>query len=231
MFIVEREPKSIEAEAYRVLRTNIEYSSYDGELKVIVITSSKPEEGKSTTSGNLAISLAEDKKKVILIDLDLRRASLHKKFNVTNQVGFTEVVLGRKNILECIQNKSEYLDILTAGKLPPNPSEMLGSKRVKDLIEELKTRYDYILLDLPPLLAVTDAQVMASKADGVIFVVRYGFAKKDEIVEAKKLLDKVKAHIVGSVLTRVKKDQSSSSYYYYGNDDSKNMKKRRSSKH
>ena len=230
MFIVETDPKSIEAEAYRVLRTNIEYSSYNGELKAIVVTSSKPEEGKSTTAGNLAISLASDKKKILLMDLDLRRASLHKKFGISNQAGFTEVVLGKKSIFECVQCKSEYLDILTAGKLPPNPSEMLGSKVVEELLETLKEQYDYIILDLPPILAVTDGQIMASKADGVVFVVKYGSTKKDEIVQAKKLLDKVKANIIGSVLTRVKKEQGSYSYYYYGDDNSVKGK-RKSSKH
>ena len=230
MFIVEREPKSIEAEAYRVLRTNIEYSSYNGELKVIVVTSGKADEGKSTTAGNLAISLANDKQKVLLIDLDLRRASLHKKFSISNQVGFTEVVLGKKDLFECVQCKSEYLDILTSGKLPPNPSEMLGSKVVEDLLEGLKEQYDYILLDLPPLLAVTDAQIISSKADGVIFVAKYGSTKKDEIMQAKKLLDKVKANIIGTVLTRVKKEAGSYSYYYYGDDNSRKGK-RKNSKH
>ena len=200
MFIVEREPKSIEAEAYRVLRTNIEYSSYNGELKVIVVTSGKADEGKSTTAGNLAISLANDKQKVLLIDLDLRRASLHKKFSISNQVGFTEVVLGKKDLFECVQCKSEYLDILTSGKLPPNPSEMLGSKVVEDLLEGLKEQYDYILLDLPPLLAVTDAQIISSKADGVIFVAKYGSTKKDEIMQAKKLLDKKKQVLIHIII-------------------------------
>lgn len=221
MFIIEDSPKSVEAEAYRVLRTNIEYSSYDESLKVIGITSSTEQEGKSTTSGNIALSFCQSEKKVLLIDLDLRRPSIHKKFGITNQRGFTEVILGKYNINECIQNYKGKLDILTSGKIPPNPAEMLSSKHTTDFLAAIKEHYDYVIIDLPPVLAVTDAQIISTKIDGMIFVVRQGKPKKVEILEANKLLKNVKANIVGSVLTRVKKDSGNNYYYYYGEESSK----------
>ncbi|MGL4656714.1 MAG: CpsD/CapB family tyrosine-protein kinase [Sarcina sp.] len=227
MFIMENNPKSIEAEAYRVLRTNIEYSSYAESLKVIGITSATEEEGKSTTSGNIALSFCQSEKKVLIIDLDLRRPSIHKKFGISNQHGFTEVILGKYDFEECIQHCKNNLDILTSGKIPPNPAEMLSSKNTKEFLESVREKYDYIIVDLPPLLAVTDAQIIATKVDGMIFVVRQGKAKKEEIIEANKLLTKVRANVIGSVLTRVKKEGSNNNYYYYGDE----TKKRRKTKH
>ena len=225
MFIIEENPKSVEAEAYRVLRTNIEYSSYDKSLKVMVITSTTADESKSTTSGNLALSFCQAEKKVLLLDLDLRRPSIHKKFKVSNQRGFTEIILGKYNFGECIQKYKGGLDILTSGKIPPNPAEMLGNKKTTELLNFIKEQYDYVIIDLPPLLAVTDAQIISTKIDGMILVVRQGKAKKDEIIEANKLLTKVKANVIGTVLTRIKKEKGRSGYYYYYGEET--TKKRR----
>ncbi|WP_297518490.1 CpsD/CapB family tyrosine-protein kinase [uncultured Clostridium sp.] len=219
MFIVETDPKSIAAETYKTLRTNIQYSSYDRSLQVMVVTSTQPGEGKSTTAGNTALSLAMDGKKVLLIDCDLRKPSIHKKFSVSNTEGLTEVILGRIKLLETIKPYNTTLDILTSGKIPPNPSEMLGSENMKRLLKELKEHYDYIILDAPPILAVTDAQILSTRADGVIFVVKAGTAKKEQILQAKSQLDKVKAQIIGTVLNAVDtKDSKNQYYYYYGND-------------
>lgn len=219
MFIVEKEPKSIAAETYKTLRTNIQYSSYDKSLQTIIITSSQPGEGKSTTAGNLAISLGMDGKNVLLIDCDLRKPSIHKKFKLTNVTGLSEVILGRVKLLETVQAYNAHLDILTSGKIPPNPSEMLGSSNMERLLRELKTHYDYIILDAPPVLAVTDAQILSTKADGVVFVVKAGTAKKEQILQAKSQLDKVKAPIIGTVLNAVDtKESKNQYYYYYGND-------------
>uniref|UniRef100_UPI00261F9CA4 CpsD/CapB family tyrosine-protein kinase n=1 Tax=Clostridium sp. TaxID=1506 RepID=UPI00261F9CA4 len=172
MFIVEKEPKSIEAESYRTLRTNIQYSSFDKEYKVIMVTSSEPGEGKSTTSGNLALCLAQGDKKVILIDCDLRKPSLHKKFKVSNLVGLSDVIVGKEDLISAINKYNNNLLILTSGKVPPNPSEMLSSKAMTSLLEDLKTKFDYIVLDTPPIQAVTDSQILATKADGTILVVK-----------------------------------------------------------
>lgn len=228
MFIVEKDPKSIAAETYKTLRTNIQYSSYDRDLQVLVVTSTQPQEGKSTTAGNLALSLAQDGKKVILVDCDLRKPSIHKKFSITNTSGVTEVILGRMSMESAVQGYKPTLDILTSGKIPPNPSEMLGSENMKKLLKLLKGMYDYVILDAPPVLAVTDAQILGTRADGVVFVVKAGTAKKEQIVQAKSQLDKVKAPIVGAVLNAVDtSDSKNQYYYYYGNDDSKADKKKK----
>lgn len=225
MFIIEEQPKSIEAETYRVLRTNIEYSSYDKSLKAIGITSATADETKSTTAGNIALSFCQAEKKVLLIDLDLRRPSVHKKFQISNQRGFTEIILGKYNFNECIQKYKNGLDIITSGKIPPNPSELLGSNKTTEFLNFVKEEYDYVIIDLPPLLAVTDAQIISTKIDGMIFVVRQGKAKKNEILEANKLLVKVKANVIGTVLTRIKREKGKNNYYYYYGEETAKKRK------
>ncbi len=216
MFIVSKDPKSIAAENYRILRTNIQYSSFDNEIKKILVTSSEPGEGKSTTAGNLALTFAQDGKKTIIIDCDLRKPTVHKKFNISNTVGLSDVMLDYKNINKAIHNVDKNLYVLPAGKVPPNPSEMLGSKALDALLDELAKIYDVIVIDSPPLLAVTDAQILSKKVDGTVLVVRSNFTKKDAVLAAKEVLTKVKANILGTVLTRADKKKHGY-YYYYGN--------------
>lgn len=213
MFIVEKEPKSIAAESYRTLRTNLQYSSFDKEYKVIVVTSSEPGEGKSTTAGNLAISLAQGEKKVILIDCDLRKPSLHKRFKVSNIMGLSDVLIGREVIETAGSKYKQNLTILTAGKIPPNPAEMLGSKAMTALLKELQQEFDYVILDTPPVQAVTDSQILSTKADGVILVVKAEMTKKESVQNSINLLKKVNAHIIGTVLNGV--DNKRNKYYYY----------------
>lgn len=215
MFVLEKQPKSVEAESYRILRTNIMYSSFDKKIKRILVTSSEPGEGKSTTSGNLALAFAQDEKKVILIDCDLRKPSLHKKFRISNNRGLSDVIIDRDKLNKCIQKRTEYLDILTAGKIPPNPSEMLGSQAMSSLLDELSNVYDVIILDSPPVLAVTDAQILSTKVDGTLLVVRAEKTKKDTVIAAKGVLDKVNANILGTVLNGGDKNKDNY-YYYYG---------------
>lgn len=215
MFVLEKQPKSVEAESYRILRTNIMYSSFDKKIKRILVTSSEPGEGKSTTSGNLALAFAQDEKKVILIDCDLRKPSLHKKFRISNNRGLSDVIIDRDKLNKCIQKRTEYLDILTAGKIPPNPSEMLGSQAMSSLLDELSNIYDVIILDSPPVLAVTDAQILSTKVDGTVLVVRAEKTKKDTVLAAKGVLDKVNANILGTVLNGGDKNKDNY-YYYYG---------------
>lgn len=217
MFIVEKKPQSIAAEAYRTLRTNIQYSSFDKEIRTMVVTSSEPGEGKSTTAGNMALSFAQSEKSVILIDCDLRKPSLHRKFKISNLVGLSDVLIGKEKINDAINKYNENLHILTSGKLPPNPSEMLGSKAMARLLEELKERYDIIILDTAPLHAVTDAQILSTKVDGTILVVRAEKTKRDSVKQAKALLDKVGANILGTVLNGVENTRKKY-YYYYGNE-------------
>lgn len=215
MFVLEKQPKSVEAESYRILRTNIMYSSFDKKIKRILVTSSEPGEGKSTTSGNLALAFAQDEKKVILIDCDLRKPSIHKKFRISNNRGLSDVIIDRDKLNKCIQKRTEYLDILTAGKIPPNPSEMLGSQAMSSLLDELSNVYDVIILDSPPVLAVTDAQILSTKVDGTLLVVRAEKTKKDTVIAAKGVLDKVNANILGTVLNGGDKNKDNY-YYYYG---------------
>ncbi|AIY84189.1 capsular exopolysaccharide family domain protein [Clostridium baratii str. Sullivan] len=215
MFVLEKQPKSVEAESYRILRTNIMYSSFDKKIKRILVTSSEPGEGKSTTSGNLSLAFAQDEKKVILIDCDLRKPSLHKKFRISNNRGLSDVIIDRDKLNKCIQKRTEYLDILTSGKIPPNPSEMLGSQAMTSLLDELSNIYDVIILDSPPVLAVTDAQILSTKVDGTVLVVRAEKTKKDTVLATKGVLDKVNANILGTVLNAGDKNKDNY-YYYYG---------------
>lgn len=213
MFIVEKEPKSIAAESYRTLRTNIQYSSFDKEYRIIVVTSSEPGEGKSTTAGNLALCMAQGDKKVALIDCDLRKPSLHKKFKVSNLVGLSDVIIGKTDLATAAHRYNKNLVLLTSGKIPPNPSEMLSSKAMEKLLELLKETFDYIILDTPPIQAVTDSQILSTKSDGTILVVKAERTKKDSVQNAINLLKNVNANVIGTVLNGI--DVSRNKYYYY----------------
>lgn len=224
MFIIEDNPNSIASENYRILRTNIEYLSFDKKLKTIVITSSEPGEGKTITSGNLALSLVQDGKRVILIDCDLRRPNIHRSFKVSNKHGLSELLIGKTSLEEVKMTITKNLDVVTSGNLPPNPSEMIGSKSMEELIDNLKDYYDYIILDTPPVLAVTDAQILTTKADGTILVVRAGKTKKDNVISAKNLLNKVGVKLIGVVLNGT--EIRSKGYCYEKEKSNKQSKKK-----
>ncbi|MGL4875752.1 MAG: CpsD/CapB family tyrosine-protein kinase [Clostridium sp.] len=217
MFIVDKSPKSIPAESYRTLRTNIKYSSFDEDVKRILVTSSEPGEGKSTTSGNIALSFGQEEKKVVIVDCDLRKPTVHKKFGISNIKGLSEAIINktitREDLAKYTKSYNDNLDVITAGKIPPNPSEMLSSRAMTDLLELLDKEYDYVILDSPPLHAVTDAQILSTKVNGVVLVVRAGKTKKDSVIAAKATLDKVNAKIIGTVLNGL--EQSKDKYYYY----------------
>ena len=215
MLIVEKNPKSIAAESYRTLRTNIKYSSFDKEMKRILFTSSIPGEGKSTTAGNIALAFAQEEKKVIIIDCDLRRSNVHKEFKISNRTGLTNVLIHKDDISKHIQNYNKFLDILTAGIVPPNPSEMLSSNAMSDLLNHLEKLYDVIIIDSPPIKAVTDAQILSRIVDGVVLVVRSGFSKKEAVLETKAEIEKVGGKIIGTVFNRAE-GAKGKYYYYYG---------------
>lgn len=217
-FLIEDSPKSIIAEAYRTLRTNIQYSSVDKEIKTIAITSAEMGEGKTTVAGNIALTFAESEKKVILIDCDLRRPAVHKNFKTSNLTGISEVLLGEITLEEAVKKYNNNMNILTSGKIPPNPAEMLASSTMTNLIEKLKKEYDIVILDTAPIKVVTDAQILGAKVDGTILVIRAGKTKKEAAIEAKNLLDKVGANILGSILYAV--EITGKEYdYYYGNKE------------
>lgn len=213
--------KSVAAEAYRTLRTNIQFSSYDQEVRVITVTSSRPAEGKSTVACNMAITFAENGKKVLLVDTDLRRPTVHKKFKLPNSLGIVNVIMNMELLHEVVHHDvTEGLDIITSGVIPPNPSELLGSRKFQRFIDEMRDQYDTIILDSPPLLAVTDAQVLTTLSDGTVVVVQHGVTKKDEISQAKELLEKVKGNILGVVLSQIPPEDNGY-YYYYSYEDKK----------
>jgi capsular exopolysaccharide synthesis family protein len=208
-------PRAPVSEAYRTLRTNLEFSSLDKPLKTIVVTSPGPDEGKSTTLANLAVTLAQAEKTVILVDCDLRRPSQHEIFGLTNEVGLTTMMVDEQAMkAPPLQDTAvPSLSVLTTGPLPPNPSELVGSRRMGEIIAGLSQAADVILFDAPPVIAVTDAAVLASRVDGVLLVIKAGGTKRDHAQKAKALLDKVSAHLVGAVLNNVKMDTSYYRYY------------------
>lgn len=180
-----------------------------------------PGEGKSTTAANLAIVYAQSDKKVLLIDGDLRKPTMHKTFNLSNRWGLTSLLTGKVTINEVIrETQIDNLEVLAAGPIPPNPSEILSSKKMEDLLEELKGKYDMIIMDTPPVLAVTDAQILSTKCDGVVLVLTSGRVKRDFAIKAKANLDHVNARILGVVLNNVDaKNSENYYYYYYGNSE------------
>lgn len=212
------DPKSVISEQYRAIRTNIEYSNVDQNTKTILVTSSDKNEGKTTTVSNLAVSFANLNKKVLLIDCDLRNASIHKMFRLNNIYGLTDILAKDRAVDKCIQKTElENLYVLTAGSTPPNPAEILSSEKMKNLIEDLKNIYDYIFIDTPPIGLVTDAGVLSSFIDGVVLVVKSESVEKKYLEETKKKLDAVDARILGAILNSYKSEQKDYNYYsYYG---------------
>ncbi|MFS0881680.1 CpsD/CapB family tyrosine-protein kinase [Metabacillus niabensis] len=209
-------PKSPITEQFRTIRTNIQFSSVDEELQTIIVTSSGPGEGKSTTTANLAVVFAQQGKRVLLIDADLRKPTVHYTFRTENHVGLSNVLTRQLKLEEAVSiTTQEKLFVLSSGPIPPNPSELLGSKNMQLILEQAKEEYDVIVLDTPPVLAVTDAQILANLADGVVLVVSSGKTERDSAKKAKELLESAKAKILGVVLNN-KKAEETHYYYYYG---------------
>lgn len=223
-------PKSPISEAYRVLRTNIQYSSVDKPLKTIVITSSGPMEGKSTTIANLAVTFAQAGRRTLLIDADLRKPMVHRIFKTLNNQGLTNFLTTQGEIKSYIrQDIIKNLDILTSGTIPPNPSEILNSKAIKNFMERVKLEYDIVLIDSPPVGSVTDASVISTYVDGTILIVKSGKVEINEAKRAKETLERVNANIIGVVLNNLeKKNLGNNIYYQYYYDDETAGKKRKS---
>ncbi len=210
------------AEAFRKLRTNLQFLSVDDPARLIAVTSSVPNEGKSTTAINIALALAEAEHEVVLVDGDLRKPSLNTYIDVVGSVGFSTVLSGSASLDEALQ-KSQFarLTVLAAGTTPPNPSELLGSQTAKKILNELRGKFDYVVVDTPPLLAVTDGAVLATAADGTLLVVRAGETKREQLEHAIGSLRDVGATVLGSILNMVPASRGGSydyNYYYYGSD-------------
>ena len=222
MFIVDKLPKSITAESYRSLRTNIQYSSIDKQVKTLVVTSSNAGEGKSTVAGNLAYTFFQSGKRVLIIDCDLRKPSLHRKFNVSNEVGLTDVLVGTSELNKVMKKIDDNLYLLTTGTLPPNPAEIIGSNTMENFLDECKINFDYIILDTPPILPVTDSKLLAIKADATVLVVRSEISKLKHVSQAFKELGKVNANVIETILNDV--EVHSERLYYNNSTKSKKSK-------
>ena len=205
-------------EQYRTIRTNVHFSMVDQNLRSLVVTSSGPGEGKSTTSANLAVIFASSGIRVLLVDADMRKSTVHKTFNLPNMRGLSSFLRNRTLSLdEVVELTSiENLTVLTSGPKPANPAELLGSKRMDQVMDEIIQSYDLVIFDMPPIVSVTDAQILAGRADGTILVVRDKVSLKQSLLRAKALLENVNANVLGVVYNGVDRNHDSGYYYSYG---------------
>ncbi|AWI13812.1 CpsD/CapB family tyrosine-protein kinase [Caldibacillus thermoamylovorans] len=214
--IAKKDPKSPITEQYRTIRTNIQYASVDQAIRSIVVTSTGPMEGKSTTTANLAVVFAQQGKKTLLIDADLRKPTAHYTFQLPNTFGLTSVLTKQAELMDAVHMTDvENLFVLTSGPIPPNPAELLASVSMEYLLKEAYNLYDFILFDTPPVLTVTDAQVLANLADGSILVTSSGTTDRDGAIKAKEILTSAHAKLLGAVLNNKKADKDTHYYYYY----------------
>ncbi|MEP6690650.1 MAG: polysaccharide biosynthesis tyrosine autokinase, partial [Gemmatimonadaceae bacterium] len=223
------DPRSPVAEAYRSLRTNLAFARANTAMRTMVLTSPGPADGKSTTVANLAITFAQQGQRTLLIDADLRRAVLDKLFKVPRAPGLTDVLVGQKKLFDILHpTEIPNLSVLGSGQFPPNPAELLGSSAMREVLREAEEHFDIVLLDSPPLLAVTDAAVLATMVDGAILVVRVGATAKTAVRRAMAQLQTVTGRLIGAVLNDVDFRQAAFGgtygyyyYYYYGQDNSR----------
>ena len=226
-FITHYDSRSPVSEAYRAIRTNLQFAGAGKQLKTLVFTSAVPSEGKSTTVANLAIVMGQDDKHILLIDCDMRKPVIHRRFGLLNR-GLSNCFAEDLPLKEVIQaDVFPNLDVVTSGPVPPNPAELLGSKKMKALLQEAAEAYDYVFLDMPPVLAVTDAALMSSQVDGTVLILGSGDISPDEGKQAKSLLEKVHANILGVILNKVPQHHKSGYYYYYYYDEEHHKKRRR----
>jgi non-specific protein-tyrosine kinase len=211
------QPRAPVSESFRSLRTNLQFASVAAPLKTILVTSPSPEDGKTSVVANLANVVSQNNRKVLVIDGDLRKPRIHKIFQLPNRIGLTDYFLHAQERLNGVIKKTEIksLFVITSGNLPPNPSELLGSERMQEVVETLSSHFDPIFIDTPPLLAVTDALVLAPRVDGVILVIDPAKTKRAALQHSIEQLKQVNANLLGVVLNNVK---ISRSHYYYNRD-------------
>ncbi|MDQ0088601.1 capsular exopolysaccharide synthesis family protein [Paenibacillus anaericanus] len=204
------QPKSANADLFRSIRSNIRYTRVGGEIRSILVTSSLPEEGKSTVAMNLAIAMAETGRTVLLIDGDLRSPTVHKAFNLTNWVGLSSILVDQTRVEDCIYSIQDVqgLSVLTSGPVSPNPAELLGSEGMKDLFAELSEQWDTIVIDSSSvLMPFSDVLTLARMAEGVLLVVKSGKVLQKHAIAAKQLLEQQGAHLLGAVLNHGKNNK------------------------
>ncbi len=209
------DPRAPAAEAYRTLRTNLMFSSLDRPLRTLAITSPVPGEGKSTVLANLAVTLAQSGHETIIVDCDLRKPTQHELWRLDNTEGLTTMLIDEAALANpALQSIGvEHLHVLTSGPLPPNPADVVVSRRMDQAIEALRERAEYILFDAPPVLAVTDAALLGMKVDGMLLVLRAGTSRRDRAARAKEELARVNVPVVGTVLTNAPRDSAVGNYY------------------
>ncbi len=208
------DPRSPAAEAYRTLRTNLTFAALDRPLETLLVTSAAPGDGKSSVLANLAVTMAQGERRVILVDADLRRPHLHEIFGLPNDRGLTTMIVEGAALDDppLIKSDVDNLWLVPSGPLPPNPADILGSRRMEKVIASLKSRADVILFDAPPIVAVTDGAVLGAKVDGVLLVVRAGRTRRDHVQQARELLERGHVRIVGAVLSNAPRDVSLGGY-------------------
>lgn len=214
--------KSSVAEAFRTLRTNIQFSSIDNTVKMIMVTSPSPNEGKTFVASQLAMSIALTNAKVLLLDCDLRNPSIKLYYPEKTNMGVVNMVVNRMPVEDVIYKDEQFkaLDVINCGPIPPNPSELLGSERMKELLAGLKDRYDYIVVDSAPVGIVTDAQILSTYVDGTIVVVEAEMTKKQELKDALEKLEAVSSNVLGCVINKVEMKRSRYGSYYYHDEES-----------
>jgi protein-tyrosine kinase len=210
------DPKSPVTEAFRTLRTSIGFASTDRNMKLILVTISTPGEGKSTVAANLAMVMAQAGNQVLVVDADLRKPTQHRKFGVINDKGLVNMLVQGKTLEEVVRpGPIEGISLVTSGPIPPNPSELFASEVTSEIFTEMKEKYDVVIIDTPPVIAVTDAVLIAAKVDGVIMVVKANVTKIDLIRDAMERMEKADAKILGVVLNQMKVVAGEYNYYYY----------------
>lgn len=213
-------PKSSISEQFRTLRTNINFMAIDHPIKTLALTSANVSEGKTTATDNLAVVWAQTGQKVLLVDADLRRSTLHRTFNLDNRKGLTTVLTSRAQTIDLnkiIQPSGiDNLSILPSGPTPPNPAELLNSQRMKDFLKAARERYDMVIVDVPPMLEVTDTQVISHDLDAVILVIKQGQTQKLGAKRAVELLKMAHANLLGYVMNDVTSDNGAGYGYGYG---------------
>lgn len=214
-FTAKDSPKSPITEAYRKVAANIQFANIDGNIRTIMVTSSMENEGKSTTISNLATVMADLGKKILLADFDLRKPSIHKQFGLSNRKGLTDLLLNKDNFKNYVNNVYPGLDVMTAGKIPSNPYEILNSNAIRDFVKELQKHYDYIFLDTPPMILVSDPITIASYSDAVILTIAFSETEREVAKKTIESLKKVNANIIGTILNKVPVTKQNKYYYNY----------------
>lgn len=213
--ITKLNPRSPISEQYRTIRTNLQFASVDNPLQSILVTSAGPAAGKSITAANVAVTYAQQDKKTLLIDADMRKPTVHYTFRLDNLKGLSNVLVGDLTLEHAVEKSDvDNLDILSCGPIPPNPAELLASKRMEEVLKHAKQLYDFIIFDTPPLLAVTDAKILANIVDGSLLVFRSGITNMEEAERTKQLLEDSKAKLLGAILNDREKSDATYHYYY-----------------